>query len=60
MGLCIIDTCNLSKPKNKKIIWQSFLNDVAKIIFAIMVIGPLAKPESFHFFIFTGGFKENK
>ena len=29
---------------------------MAKIIIAITVVGPIAKPESFHFALFSGGF----
>jgi hypothetical protein len=33
-----------------------FSYDVAKIILAITVISPIAKPETFHFSLFLGGF----
>ncbi|MGR3175057.1 MAG: DUF6722 family protein [Candidatus Scalindua sp.] len=33
-----------------------FAYDVAKIILAITVISPIAKPETFHLFLFVGGF----
>jgi len=32
-----------------------FSYDVAKIILAVTVIGPIAKPETFHFQLFIGG-----
>ena len=32
-----------------------FSYDVAKIILAVTVIGPIAKPETFHFYLFIGG-----
>ena len=33
-----------------------FSYDTAKIILAITVISPIAKPETFHFALFIGGF----
>ena len=32
-----------------------FSYDVAKIILAVTVIGPIAKPETFHLHLFIGG-----
>ena len=32
-----------------------FSYDVAKIILAVTVVGPIAKPETFNFYLFIGG-----
>lgn len=44
------------KSEKQKDNLAKFSYDVAKIILAIIVIGPLAKPESFHLFLFIGGY----
>ena len=33
-----------------------FSHDIAKIIFAITVVSPIARPETFHSLLFIGGF----
>ena len=35
---------------------SKFSYDTAKIILAVTVIGPIAKPETFNFALFAGGF----
>ncbi|MFQ6116459.1 MAG: DUF6722 family protein [bacterium] len=46
----------LIKTEKQKDNFAKFSYDLAKIILAVMVIGPLAKPESFNIFLFVGGF----
>lgn len=44
------------KTENQKDNLVKFSYDVAKIILAITVISPLAKPEHFNLLLFVGGF----
>ncbi len=44
------------KTEKQKDNLAKFSYDVAKIILAILVIGPLAKPEGFKIFIFAAGY----
>lgn len=45
----------LVKNKKQKDNLSKFSYDVAKIVLAVSVIGPLAKPEQFNLSIATGG-----
>jgi len=44
------------KTEKQKDNLAKFSYDTAKIILAITVISPIAKPETFHFALFVGGF----
>jgi len=44
------------KTEKQKDNLAKFSYDTAKIILAITVISPIAKPETFHFVLFIGGF----
>jgi len=44
------------KTEKQKDNLAKFSYDIAKIILAITVISPIAKPETFHFTLFIGGF----
>ena len=44
------------KTEKQKDNLAKFSYDTAKIILAITVISPIAKPETFHFALFIGGF----
>jgi len=44
------------KTEKQKDNIAKFSYDTDKIILAITVIGPIAKPETFHFALFVGGF----
>ncbi len=44
------------KTEKQKDNLAKFSYDIAKIILAITVISPIAKPETFHFSLFIGGF----
>lgn len=44
------------KTEKQKDNLVKFSYDIAKIILAITVISPIAKPETFHFALFIGGF----
>jgi len=44
------------KTEKQKDNIAKFSYDTAKIILAITVISPIAKPEAFHFALFVGGF----
>ena len=44
------------KTEKQKDNIAKFSYDTAKIILAITVISPIAKPETFHFALFVGGF----
>mgnify|MGYP007066289852 CR=1 FL=1 len=44
------------KTEKQKDNLSRFSYDTAKIILAVTVIGPIAKPETFNFALFTGGF----
>jgi len=46
----------LIKTEKQKDNLAKFSYDIAKIILAITVISPIAKPEIFHFSLFLGGF----
>jgi len=46
----------LIKTEKQKDNLSKFSYDIAKIILAITVISPIAKPETFHFSLFIGGF----
>lgn len=46
----------LIKTEKQKDNLAKFSYDVAKIVLAITVISPIAKPETFHFSLFVGGF----
>jgi len=46
----------LIRSKKQKDNLAKFSYDIAKIILAVTVIGPIAKPESFHLVLFIGGF----
>jgi len=46
----------LIKTEKQKDSMAKFSYDVAKIILAITVISPIAKPETFHLSLFIGGF----
>ena len=46
----------LIKSEKQKENLSKFAYDIAKIIFAVTVVGPIAKPETFHFALFIGGF----
>ena|GEM_PF-1106387 len=46
----------LIKTEKQKDNLAKFSYDIAKIILAVTVIGPIAKPETFHFALFTDGF----
>ena len=46
----------LIKTEKQKDNLAKFSYDIAKIILAITVISPIAKPETFHFSLFIGGF----
>ena len=46
----------LIKTEKQKDNLAKFSYDIAKIILAITVISPIAKPEVFHFSLFVGGF----
>ncbi|MBW8051244.1 MAG: hypothetical protein FVQ77_13065 [Cytophagales bacterium] len=45
----------LISTEKQKDSFAKFLYDIAKIIFAIVVIGPFAKPESFNIFALVTG-----
>ena len=47
---------NFIKTEKQKDNLAKFSYDTAKIILAITVISPIAKPASFHFALFVGGF----
>lgn len=47
---------SLIKTEKQKDNLVKFSYDIAKIILAITVISPIAKPEHFHLFLFLGGF----
>lgn len=47
---------SLIKTEKQKDNVAKFSYDTAKIILAITVISPIAKPETFHFSLFIGGF----
>lgn len=47
---------SLIKTEKQKDNLAKFSYDVAKIVLAITVISPIAKPETFHFSLFVGGF----
>lgn len=47
---------SLIKTEKQKDNVAKFSYDTAKIILAITVISPIAKPEAFHFSLFIGGF----
>jgi hypothetical protein len=53
---CINISIALIKTEKQKDGVVKFSYDVAKIILAITVISPIAKPETFHFSLFIGGF----
>ncbi|MFH1932421.1 MAG: DUF6722 family protein [Pseudomonadota bacterium] len=42
--------------KNRKTIYPKFSYDIAKIILAVTIIGPIARPETFHSSLLAGGF----
>jgi hypothetical protein len=44
------------KAEKQKDNVAKFAYDTAKIILTITVIGPLAKPDTFNFFVFLAGF----
>ena len=44
------------KTEKQKDNLAKFSYDIAKIILAITVISPIAKPETFHFSLLVGGF----
>lgn len=44
------------KTEKQKDNFSKFSYDTAKIILAVTVIGPIAKPETFNFALFAGGF----
>ena len=44
------------KTEKQKDNLAKFSYDTAKIILAITVISPIAKPKTFHFALFVGGF----
>ncbi|MBW1738619.1 MAG: hypothetical protein JRJ69_13980 [Deltaproteobacteria bacterium] len=44
------------KTEKQKDNLTKFCYDIAKIILAITVISPIAKPEAFHIYLFIGGF----
>ena len=44
------------KTEKQKDNLAKFSYDTAKIILAITVISPIAKPETFHYALFVGGF----
>ena len=44
------------KTEKQKDNLAKFSYDMAKIILVITVISPIAKPETFHFTLFLGGF----
>jgi len=44
------------KTEKQKDNLAKFSYDIAKIILAITVISPIAKPETFHLSLFIGGF----
>jgi hypothetical protein len=46
----------LIKTEKQKDNLAKFSYDIAKIILAITVISPIAKPETFHLSLFIGGF----
>ena len=46
---------SLIKTKEQKDNLAKFAYDIAKIVFAIIVIGPFVKPESFSLFVFILG-----
>lgn len=46
----------LIKTEKQKDNLARFSYDIAKIILAVTVISPIAKPETFHFSLFMGGF----
>ena len=46
----------LIKTEKQKDNLAKFSYDIAKIILAVTVVGPIAKPETFHFALFIGGF----
>ena len=56
MKRVILKIMPLIKTEKQKDNLAKFSYDMAKIIIAITVVGPIAKPESFHFALFTGGF----
>mgnify|MGYP001562886689 FL=1 len=45
----------LIKTEKQKDNLAKFSYDIAKIILAITVVGPIAKPETFHFWLLLGG-----
>ncbi len=47
---------NFIKTEKQKDNIAKFSYDTARIILAITVISPIAKPETFHFVLFVGGF----
>ena len=52
----ILKIMPLIKTEKQKDNLAKFSYDMAKIIIAITVVGPIAKPESFHVALFAGGF----
>ena len=45
----------LIRTEKQKDSLAKFSYDIAKIIFAITVVSPIARPETFHFLLFIGG-----
>ena len=45
----------LIRTEKQKDNLAKFSYDIAKIIFAVTVVTPIAKPETFHSLLFTGG-----
>jgi len=43
------------RTEKQKDNFAKYLYDISKIIIAVMVIGPIAKPESFNIIIFATG-----
>ena len=56
IGARIIEIMQLIRSEKQKDNLAKFSYDIAKIILAVTVVGPIAKPESFHFVLFVGGF----
>jgi hypothetical protein len=46
----------LIKTEKQKDNMARFSYDIAKIILAVTVVSPIAKPETFHLSLFVGGF----
>ncbi len=46
----------LIKTEKQKDNMAKFSYDIAKIILAVTVVSPIAKPETFHLSLFVGGF----